>query len=129
VLSQRLVPRLSGKGLIPAYELLVSTPHVRELVALGKTAELAKVIEQGNEAGLVSFNQCLRGLVQERKVELEDALAASDRPEELILALRGITASSQRPERSEGPRPGPIQRPGGGPNPGGEGLRLARPGG
>jgi pilus retraction protein PilT len=116
VLSQRLLPRLSGKGLIPAYELIVSTPHVRELIALGKTSELAKVIELGSESGLISFNQCLRGLVKERKVELEDALAASDRPEELVLALRGITSGSQRAEVRENTPPPP----------GSEGLRINR---
>jgi hypothetical protein len=40
----------------------------------------------------------LRRLVQERKADVNDALAASDRPEELILALRGFTGSSARPE-------------------------------
>lgn len=124
VLSQRLVPRLEGKGLIPAFELLISTPHVRELIMEGKTTELAKVIEQGNEKGLVSFNMCLKGLVQDRKIDLEDALASSDRPEELILALRGITGSSQRPEAPKSPMAGtPPPRP----PQGNEGLRIARP--
>jgi len=112
VLSQRLVPRMDKEGLVPAFELLVSTPHVRELLSEGKTTELARVIEQGTEEGLISFNQCLRTLVVEHKVDLQDALAASDRPDDLVLALRGITASHGRPKRSaaesprgKGPRP------------------------
>jgi len=125
VLSQRLIPRTAeGGGLVPAFELLTSTPHVRELLEEGKTGELARVIEQGNEKGLVSFNQSLRGLVHDRKVELKDALAASDRPEELVLALRGITGSAARVEA-----PAPVdprveqRRPAGG-----DGLRMAEPG-
>jgi twitching motility protein PilT len=116
VLSQRLIPRTGGKGQIPAFELMVSTPHVRELLLEGKTGELGRVIDQGTERGLISFNMCLRRLVQERKVELNDALAASDRPEELVLALRGITGSAARPETTNPPRP-PA---------GGDGLRLAK---
>ncbi|MCB9914389.1 MAG: PilT/PilU family type 4a pilus ATPase [Planctomycetes bacterium] len=123
VLSQRLLPRLEGGGMVPAFELMVSTPHVRELLLEGgKTAGLARVIEQGNEEGLVSFNQCLRNLVLTRQVGLEDALAASDRPEELVLALRGITGSSGRPDR-RGPhaasQDGPAR------DVGTSGLRLA----
>jgi hypothetical protein len=38
----------------------------------------------------------LRRLVQAGLVSLEEALAASDRPDELVLALRGITSSSGR---------------------------------
>jgi pilus retraction protein PilT len=129
VLSQRLVPRLSGDGLIPAFELLVSTPHVRELLQEGKTAELARVIEQGSEEGLISFNQCLKQLVLEQQVDLQEALAASDRPDDLVLALRGITASHGRAGRAGGPggAPGAGGRPGGpSADDGGSGLRLAR---
>jgi pilus retraction protein PilT len=116
VLSQRLIPRAGGKGMIPAFELMVSTPHIRELLTEGKTGEIGRVIDQGTERGLISFNMCLRRLVQEHKVELNDALAASDRPEELVLALRGITGSSARVE---------TQNPGRLP-PGNDGLRLAK---
>ena len=98
VLSQRLIPRAGGKGLIPAFELMLSTPHIRELLAEGNIGEMARVIEGGTERGLISFNMSLRRLVQERKADVNDALAASDRPEELILALRGFTGSSARPE-------------------------------
>ena len=120
VQSQRLIPRSGGKGMIPAFELMVSTPHVRELIFEGKTPDLGRVIDSGTERGLVSFNMCLRKLVQERKVELEDALAARDRPEERVLALRGITGSAGRPE-------GPAVSAARGPSPASaDGLRLQR---
>jgi twitching motility protein PilT len=108
IMSQRLIPTSGGDGLVPAYELLLSTPHVRELLHEGKTAELARVIDQGTERGLISFNQCLRRLVLERKIDLDDALAASDRPDELVLALRGITSSAGRPARATAPPRGPA---------------------
>lgn len=116
VLSQRLIPRSGGKGMIPAFELMQSTPHIRELLMEGKTGEIGRVIEQGTEKGLISFNMCLRRLVQERAVELDDALASSDRPEELILALRGITGSSARSDPNAVPKS----------QPGPDGLRIAR---
>lgn len=126
ILSQRLIPRSGGDGMVPAYELLVSTPHVRELMTEGKTAELGRVIDQGSESGLVSFNECLKNLVLKRQVDLEDALSASDRPDELVLALRGITASSGRPQRTSDktgtPDKPPIKRG----DSGGEGLRISR---
>ncbi len=124
VLSQRLLPRLGAPGMLPAYELMVSTPHVRELLQDGsKSSGLARVIEQGTENGLISFNECLRRLVINREVDLEDALAASDRPEELVLALRGITASSGRPERKGGQGPRESEAPPRDVGP--SGLRLA----
>ncbi len=96
VLSQRLLPKRSGQGMVPALELMVSTPRVRELLAEGCTAELGRCIDQGSEAGLISFNQSLRQLVESDLIDLDSALAASDRPDELLLALRGFTSGGDR---------------------------------
>ncbi len=92
VLSQRLLPRSSGKGMVPACELLIPTPRVRELLEGGETIEICRVVESGAENGLISFNQSLRGLVERNLVELEVAISASDRPDELMLALRGYSS-------------------------------------
>jgi twitching motility protein PilT len=119
VLSQRLVPACDGQSLVPAFELLLSTPHIRELLAAGDTGEIARVIDSGSEKGLVSFNQCLRQLVLRQQINLEDGMAASDRPEELVLALRGITGSNAKVD------PSAIQRK---PEGGGDGLRMAERG-
>ncbi|MEO6708834.1 MAG: PilT/PilU family type 4a pilus ATPase, partial [Planctomycetota bacterium] len=96
VLSQRLLPRAAGTGMVPAFELMTATPRIRELLDTGETGEIARTIEGSNTPGLISFNQSLRRLVQHKLVDLKDALAASDRPDELVLALRGITSSSGR---------------------------------
>jgi twitching motility protein PilT len=129
VLSQRLLPRASGKGLVPAFEFMVQTPRIRELLLEGDTGELARTIEQGTTPGLISFNQSLRRLVQQKLVELKDALAASDRPDELVLALRGITSSNtRRPGSGPGPAPAPGPGPGPGPNQNPGGLRLSQSG-
>jgi twitching motility protein PilT len=104
VLSQRLIPRASGKGMVPACEMMTSTPRIRELLEEGDTGEIARSIEGGQTAGLISFNQSLRRLVQHKLVDLRDALGASDRPDELVLALRGITSGMRkRPGEAGGP--------------------------
>lgn len=104
VLSQRLIPRSAGKGMVPACEMMTSTPRIRELLEEGETGEIARTIEGGGTPGLISFNQSLRRLVQHKLVDLRDALAASDRPDELVLALRGIT-SGMRKRPGEGGAP------------------------
>lgn len=117
VLSQRLVPRATGKGMMPAFELMTSTPHVRELIEDGRTSELSRVIDQSGEAGLISFNMSLRDLVSSAAVDLEIALSASDRPDELMMALRGFKRGGDR-----GAAPGGGQGSAEGPGPS---LRMA----
>ena len=100
VMSMRLLPRKSGRGMVPACELLLSTPRVRDLLYEGQVSELSRVVEAGHEEGLISFNHSLRLLVQQDVIELETALAASDRPEELLLALRGFSKGKGNPQNS-----------------------------
>ena len=108
VLSMRLVQRIGG-GLVPAFELMQVTPQIRELLEEGKTTELGRVIQGGMERGIVAFNDCLLELVQGGMVDLDDAVQTSDRPDELLMMVRGIqggTRSSAKGGRSEGRRPG-----------------------
>jgi twitching motility protein PilT len=98
VMSLRLLPRKSGRGMVPACELLLSTPRVRDLLYEGQVTELSRVVEASHEEGLISFNQSLRLLVQQDVIELETALSASDRPEELLLALRGFSKGKGNPQ-------------------------------
>ncbi|MBI5432717.1 MAG: PilT/PilU family type 4a pilus ATPase [Planctomycetes bacterium] len=104
VLSQRLLPRAEGKGMVPAFELMTTTPRIRELLEKGETGEIARTIDQGGSPGLISFNQSLRRLVQSKLVALKDALGASDRPDELVLALRGITSGTSNRHPNPTPR-------------------------
>src|SRR3989344_5607949 len=88
VFSQRLIPRIAG-GLIPAYELLISNPAVRNLIRENKTHELDLVIETNSENGMVSFNRSLMYLVRRGEITMENALTFSLNPQELrILAGR-----------------------------------------
>ncbi len=82
IFSQRLIPRVSG-GLIPAYELLISTAAVRNLIRENKIHEIDLVIETSAELGMVSLNQSLVGLIRQGDVNFENALAFSLNPKEL----------------------------------------------
>lgn len=82
VFSQRLIPRTSG-GLIPAYELLLANPAVRNLIRENKIHELDLVIETGGEAGMISFNRSLVELVRGGEITMENAVAFSLNPKEL----------------------------------------------
>jgi len=72
VLSQRLIPRVSG-GMIPACELLVSTNAVSNLIREKRTHELPAVIETGAEKGMISMNRSLADLVKAGEVSVETA--------------------------------------------------------
>ncbi|OHA01204.1 MAG: type IV pili twitching motility protein PilT [Candidatus Sungbacteria bacterium RIFCSPLOWO2_02_FULL_48_13b] len=87
IVSQRLVPRING-GLIPACEVMISTPATRNLIRESKTHELDLVIETSSDAGMVSLNRSLTDLVRRGEITVENAMSYSLNPIELQLLLR-----------------------------------------
>ena len=91
VCSLRLVKNKDGTAMVPAVELLINTPTVRELLEQGQTRMLPKALSEGSYYGTMTFNQSLIRLFQAGNISLEDALAASDNPDDLKMQMRGIT--------------------------------------
>jgi twitching motility protein PilT len=83
VLSQTLLPRVIGKGRIAAFEILIATPAVRNLIRTSKTHELPSAIQLGSNEGMQTLNQALALLVTNNKVAIEEALRKSSNPEQL----------------------------------------------
>jgi twitching motility protein PilT len=97
VASQRLVPCLQSARMVPAIELLMATPRTREILREGKTRELEKALVEGAEYyGSQTFNMSLLAHLNAGKISLDDALTASDNPDDLKLALRGVTKGADR---------------------------------
>jgi twitching motility protein PilT len=94
VVSQRLLRRADGMGLVPAMEIMINTAHLTELIEKGATRELEKAISEGRHYQMQTFNQSLLDLVRSGMVTEEEAVASSPAPEELRLGLRGVTKGS-----------------------------------
>lgn len=87
VVSQRLIPRLRG-GLIPACEIMISTPAVASLIRENKIHELPLVIETSAAKGMISLNRYLADLVKKGEISVRSALSYSLIPTELRSLIR-----------------------------------------
>lgn len=74
IVAQRLVPGIEEGKVHLAAEVLVNTPYAAELIRKGKISELREVVDKGSADGMVSFDQSLVRLYQERKITREKAL-------------------------------------------------------
>ncbi len=74
VLSQRLIPTLQG-GLIPAFELLLNTTAVANLIREKRTHEIDVLIETGTEEGMIDLDRYLAQLVRSGVVARDVALS------------------------------------------------------
>jgi twitching motility protein PilT len=67
ILSQRLIPTVSG-GLVPAFELLVKTNAVANLIREKRTHEIDVLIETGTQEGMIDLDRYLAELVRTGQV-------------------------------------------------------------
>lgn len=72
ILSQRLIPRVSG-GLVPAFELLVNTKAVANLIREGRSHEVGTLLETGREHGMIDMSHSLVELVRRGEISVENA--------------------------------------------------------
>ena len=79
IFSQRLVPRVSG-GQIPAFELLINTKAVANLIREKRTHEINTVIETGSTEGMIDMNRSLAELVARGEITVENAYQFSLNP-------------------------------------------------
>jgi twitching motility protein PilT len=92
ILSMRLIPRMEGFGRVPAIEILMETPRIKELLLEGNTKAIAQAVSEGKEHyGTQTFNQAMHALYKEGLISFEDAIANADNPDELKLEIRGIS--------------------------------------
>jgi twitching motility protein PilT len=82
VVYQRLLPRVGG-GLVAAFEVLVGTYAVRNLIKEAKTHQLRNSLVTGQKDGMITFEQSLSALVQAGVVTYEDAAARSLYPRDI----------------------------------------------
>ncbi len=90
VVSQRLVPRLGGRGRRAAVEVLVATEAVRALIRDGKTHQLRNAIQTGRTAGMQTLETHLSDLVVRREIALDAARSVTDRGAE-VRSIVGAT--------------------------------------
>jgi len=80
VISQVLLPRKDKPGRTAAFEILISTPAVHNLIRENKTYQISTVIQTGTHLGMIGLDQSLMSLVNSGKVEPHDARRFASEP-------------------------------------------------
>jgi twitching motility protein PilU len=87
IISQRLVIGKDRRRR-PAVEVLINTPHIRDLLRRGEVHEIKLAMERSLEDGMQTFDQSLYRLYKEGTIELEEALSKADSRDGLALRIR-----------------------------------------
>lgn len=71
-----------GGGRVAANEIMIGTPAIRNLIREDKVAQMYSAIQTGAAHGMVTMDQCLKTLVQQRVITAESAREKAKVPED-----------------------------------------------
>jgi twitching motility protein PilT len=104
VLSQALLPR-KPEGLIAAYEMMVVTPAIRNLIRENKTYRIDSSVQTGRKHGMFLLDEALFRMWREDLCDKEEVLLKANRPAELAAKIaqaeRGLMDDDEDEDEDE----------------------------
>ncbi len=88
LVSQRLVPRQTGKGRVAAVEIMINSPLIADMIFKGELTEIKDVMKRSRELGMQTFDQALFELFDSEAIGYEDALRNADSVNDLRLRIK-----------------------------------------
>jgi twitching motility protein PilT len=95
VIAQRLVPKIGG-GMVAAFEVLIATNPVRNLIREGRSNQLQNVMFTNQKEGMQTLENSLAKLIVDGIISYEDAMAVTAHPKELVRTLEQMDRSFVR---------------------------------
>ena len=99
-ISQRLIPRESGRGRVAAVEVLLNSPIIADLIRKGEVHNIKEMMKKSTGMGMITFDQALYDLYENGDISYKDAIKNADSPHDLRLdiQLRSRRAQNAGPD-------------------------------
>ena len=99
-ISQRLIPRESGRGRVAAVEVLLNSPIIADLIQQGEVHNIKEMMKKSTGMGMITFDQALYDLYENGDISYKDAIKNADSPHDLRLdiQLRSRRAQNAGPD-------------------------------
>lgn len=101
ILSQALLTRIDTQGMVAAYEFLVITPAVANLIREAKTFRIDSAIQTGKKFGMQLLDDHLWSLYSQGKISAEEMIDVSKNPAELTSRIHRLGRTVGRMEWDE----------------------------
>ena len=90
VISQTLVPRKGGFGRVAAFEIMITTPAIQNLIRENKSYRITSSIQTGHKYGMNLLDEHLLALFRKGICKYEDVIAKAQLPEEFETNARAL---------------------------------------
>ena len=82
VIAQRLLPRSPGPGRVMAYEIMIGTPAVRNLIREHEMEQIFTMLQTGAAHGMCTMDACIKSLHDRKLISYETAVRHMRNPSE-----------------------------------------------
>jgi twitching motility protein PilT len=89
VISQTLIVKATGRGRVAAFEIMVATPAIQNLIRENKTFRITSDIQTGAKYGMRTLDSHLIELYGKQLITFEDVVNRSYNPDAVVLQLKG----------------------------------------
>lgn len=93
-IAQKLLPTADNTTRVPAFEILVSTPTIKDYIMKDELENVYNLIKEGKYSDMITLNMYLANLVREKTITPEVALQASENKNELMQIFKGTYHTS-----------------------------------
>ena len=102
LIAQRLLPIKEGRGRVAAFEILLDSPLISDLILKGDVHEIKEIMKKSRELGMQTFDTALFELYEAGKISYEEALKNADSMNELRLQIKLKGSEAKDKDLSEG---------------------------
>jgi twitching motility protein PilU len=87
-IAQQLIPSIDGSRRWAAFEVLMATPLIKDLIRKGEINQLKNVMRDSAHHGMITFDKCMFRMYKEGKISYDDALRHADSANEVRLMIK-----------------------------------------
>ncbi len=96
IVGQRLIRTKDEAGRTPVCEVMVTTGRIQDFIMDPKqTAQIQQAIAEGEYYGMQTFDQALLKLIEEDRIDYEEAIRVSSRPQDFKLMVQSLGLASR----------------------------------
>ena len=97
IISQQLLPRAGQPGRVPATEIMIASPAIRNLIREAKSHQITSMIQTSGNQGMITMDQMLRDLYLKGWITLDEAMSRCQSPDELRKMINTPQAGAGAP--------------------------------
>ncbi|MCQ2958281.1 MAG: PilT/PilU family type 4a pilus ATPase [Candidatus Gastranaerophilales bacterium] len=95
-ISQKLLKTVSNNSRVPAFEILIVTPTIKDYIKKDNLEDIYTLIKEGKYSDMITFNMYLYSLVKNNQISKKTTHEASENDTELLQMFKGTYHHTKR---------------------------------